>query len=63
MFNDVQLEAALSCLPRDLVIQVRLLLAEGWPLEAERLLALRLGEPLVAKEIIASMVRRMVTHE
>lgn len=52
----------LGRVPGELGTQVRLLLASGWPLEAERLLGEALGDPLLAKEVIASLVRRMIVN-
>lgn len=62
MLTDAELAAVLARVGRDRVTQVRVLLASGWPLEAERVLGEALGDALLAKEAIASLVRRMVIN-
>lgn len=59
MLNDQELDLALARLPADLVLRVRLLIAEGWHLEAKRILEEVTGGQEGA-EIYASMIRRMV---
>jgi hypothetical protein len=59
LLNDLELDLALALLPADLVLRVRMLIAEGWTLEAKRLLEEVTGGREGA-EIFASMIRRMV---
>lgn len=60
MLDDAELALVLASLPRDMVTRVRLLIASGWPLEAERILSDHLGDPLRGKEIAASLIRKAV---
>jgi hypothetical protein len=58
LLNDLELDRALALLHPDLVLRVRLLIAEGWHLEAKRILEEAAGTD--GAEIFASMIRRMV---
>ena len=60
LLNDLELDRVLAQLPADLLLQIRMLLAADWSLEAERLVARYTGDSLLGKEVIASMTRRTV---
>lgn len=58
MSSDGLAAVALAELPRELRTQVHVLLAHEYPLEAHRVLTEYLGDALLAKAIVAYMVRR-----
>lgn len=63
MFNDRELQVRLARMPADVVTRARVLIASGWPLEAQRVLLEHTHDGREASELVASLYRRMVIHE